>query len=361
MNNEAALSAVTDQRNILSYQITIPEGYRAVQIFNELSRITSIPVEEFWSAAEDLASFGIPEEAPTIEGYLFPDTYSFDLKATAPEMLAVMVRRMEKALSDAGVARQDWHRVLTLASITQREAKQEPDFYKVARVFANRISVNMPLETDPTISYSYDGADMSEATREEQIAYGYNTYLVGGLPPGPISSPGELAIDATLNPVEGEWLFFVTINLATGETKFSKTLVLGAIQGQKGWYRPKSTGMSMRMTLIFFQKPTTQCFSHKSTKNMKKLSGMSFICKNEALITEFGGGSFLGNFDFFGIFSSRASSLISPSCHSYSGCVFCTKLTSFIAEYFDFIFDNVRLACGLSIHKSGPLSPDTRR
>lgn len=224
MNNEAALSAVTDQRNILSYQVTIPEGYRAVQIFNELSRITSIPVEEFWSAAEDLASFGIPDEAPTIEGYLFPDTYSFDLKATAPEMLAVMVRRMEKALSDAGVARQDWHRVLTLASITQREAKQEPDFYKVARVFANRIAVNMPLETDPTISYSYDGTDMSKATRQEQIAYGYNTYLVGGLPPGPISSPGELAIDATLNPVEGDWLFFVTINLATGETKFSKTL-----------------------------------------------------------------------------------------------------------------------------------------
>jgi UPF0755 protein len=224
MSNETALSAVTDQSNILSFQVTIPEGYRAVQIFNELSRITSIPVDQFWTAAEDLASFGIPEEAPTIEGYLFPDTYSFDLEATAKEIITIMVKRMEKALSDAGVAKQDWHKVLTLASITQREAKQEPDFYKVARVFANRVAINMPLETDPTITYSYDGTDMSKAPRDEQITYGYNTYLVGGIPPGPISSPGELAIDATLNPVAGEWLFFVTINLATGETKFSKTL-----------------------------------------------------------------------------------------------------------------------------------------
>ena len=224
MSNEAALAGVTNQANILSFQVTIPEGYRVVQIFDEVSRITSIPIQELWSAAEDLAAYGIPDEAPTIEGYLFPDTYSFDLKVTAEEVISIMVTRMEKALADAGVPKEDWHYVLTLASITQREAKQEPDFYKVARVFANRVAIDMPLETDPTITYSYDGTDMSKAPRQEQIDYGYNTYLVGGLPPGPISSPGELAIDATLNPVAGEWLFFVTINLATGETKFSKTL-----------------------------------------------------------------------------------------------------------------------------------------
>ena len=224
MSNEAALAAVTNQANILSFQVTIPEGYRVVQIFEEVSRVTGIPIEDLWAAAEDLAAYGIPEEAPTIEGYLFPDTYSFDLEVTAEEVISIMVDRMETALTKAGVAKQDWHEVLTLASITQREAKQEPDFYKVARVFANRVAIDMPLETDPTITYSYDGTDMSEASRQEQIDYGYNTYLVGGLPPGPISSPGELAIDATLNPLPGEWLFFVTINLATGETKFSKTL-----------------------------------------------------------------------------------------------------------------------------------------
>jgi UPF0755 protein len=224
MSNEAALAAVTNQANILSFQVAIPEGYRVVQIFEEVSRVTGIPIADLWTAAEDLAAYGIPEEAPTIEGYLFPDTYSFDLEVTAEEVISIMVERMETALINAGVAKQDWHNVLTLASITQREAKQEPDFYKVARVFANRVAIDMPLETDPTITYSYDGTDMSEASRQEQIDYGYNTYLVRGLPPGPISSPGELAIDATLNPLPGDWLFFVTINLATGETKFSKTL-----------------------------------------------------------------------------------------------------------------------------------------
>jgi UPF0755 protein len=224
MSNESALAAVTDLSNILSFQVTIPEGRRAFQIFNEISRVTGISVEDLSLAAEDLAAYGIPEEAPTIEGYLFPDTYSFDLEVTAEEIIAIMVDRMELALSDAGVAKENWHKVLTLASITQREAKQEQDFYKIARVFANRVAAGMPLETDPTISYSYDGTDMSKATRAEQIAYGYNTYLVRGLPPGPISSPGELAIDATLNPIAGDWLFFVTVDLKTGETKFSKTL-----------------------------------------------------------------------------------------------------------------------------------------
>lgn len=224
MSNEAALAAVTNQANILSYQVTIPEGYRVVQIFEEVSRITSIPIEDFWLAAEDLAAYGIPEDAPTIEGYLFPDTYSFDLKVTASEIITIMVTRMETALVAAGVAKEDWHEVLTLASITQREAKQEPDFYKVSRVFANRVAVDMRLETDPTITYSYDGTDMSMSPRQEQIDYGYNTYLVSGLPPGPISSPGQLAIDATINPAPGDWLFFVTINLETGETKFSNTL-----------------------------------------------------------------------------------------------------------------------------------------
>lgn len=224
MSNQAALGLITNQANIMGFQVTIPEGKRVVQIFEEISAVTGISVEEFWASASNLSTFGIPEQAPTIEGYLFPDTYSFDVEATAEEIIFVMVKRMERALVDAGVERQDWHNVLTLASITEREAKEEEDFYKVARVFANRVAIGMPLETDPTIYYSYDGTDMSVKSRQEQIDHGYNTYLVRGLPPGPISSPGELAIDATLNPAPGDWLFFVTINLATGETKFSRTL-----------------------------------------------------------------------------------------------------------------------------------------
>ena len=224
MSNKAAFDVLSSASNAMTYKVTIPEGYRAIQIFDELSRITGIAAEEFRSVAEDLAGFGIPAQAKTIEGYLFPATYSFDTQATAKDILAAMVSRMKQELERLGVAEENWHSTLTLASIVQREAKLEADFYKVSRVFANRIAIDMKLETDPTISYSYSGKDMSEVSRAEQIKHGYNTYLLEGLPPGPIASPGALALEATLNPVDGDWLFFVTINLESGETKFSRTL-----------------------------------------------------------------------------------------------------------------------------------------
>lgn len=224
MSNRDALAIITDAKNAQKLRFTIPEGYRVVQIFAEISKATGIEEAVFWEEAKNLEGLGIPTEAPTIEGYLFPATYSFDLDAEPKEILSAMVERMKQELNRFGVEEEKWHEFLTLASIVQREAKMKEDFFKVSRVFANRIAVNMPLETDPTISYSYDGTDMSKKSRDEQIVHGYNTYLVRGLPPGPISSPGSLAIEATLNPVEGNWLFFVTINLATGETKFSETL-----------------------------------------------------------------------------------------------------------------------------------------
>lgn len=224
MSNRAVLEVLSNPSNAMTYRVTIPEGFRAVQIFEELSRVSGIPASEFKKAAEDLSGLGIPAKAQTIEGYLFPATYSFDQEATAQSIIEAMVTRMKKELAAFDVPESDWHELLTLASIVQREAKLDKDFFKVSRVFANRLAIDMRLETDPTITYSYSGKDMSEESRERQLEHGYNTYLVSGLPPGPIASPGSLAIEATLNPVPGDWLFFVTINLASGETKFSKTL-----------------------------------------------------------------------------------------------------------------------------------------
>ncbi|MSZ19680.1 MAG: endolytic transglycosylase MltG [Actinobacteria bacterium] len=224
MSNKAAVEVLSNSSNVMTYKVTLPEGYRAVQIFEELSRVSGIPIGEFELAAKDLKGLGIPDQALTVEGYLFPATYSFDKEASAKDIIMTMVTRMEKELEQFRVPVSQWHELLTLASIVQREAKHEEDFFKVSRVFANRIERDMPLETDPTISYSYSGKDMSEVSKEEQLKHGYNTYLVKGLPPGPIASPGALAIEATLNPAAGDWLFFVTIDLATGETKFSKTL-----------------------------------------------------------------------------------------------------------------------------------------
>lgn len=224
MSNANVLRVLSNPANALTYRVTIPEGFRAVQIFAELAKVSGIPVSEFEEAARDLSGLGIPNEAETIEGYLFPATYSFDKEATAQSIIETMVSRMKKELAEFEIPESEWHELLTLASIVQREAKLEADFYKVSRVFANRLDIDMKLETDPTITYSFSGKDMSEESREEQIQHGYNTYLLPGLPPGPIASPGSLAIEATLNPVPGDWLFFVTIDLASGETKFSRTL-----------------------------------------------------------------------------------------------------------------------------------------
>jgi UPF0755 protein len=245
MSNEAALDVLSNAANAMTYRVTIPEGYRAVQIFDELAKVSGIPAEEFRKVSEDLSGFGIPAEALTIEGYLFPATYSFDTEASATDIIQAMVSRMKDELDRLGVAEKDWHSVLTFASIVQREAKLEADFYKVSRVFANRLEIDMRLETDPTISYSYTGKDMSELSKAKQLEHGYNTYLIKGLPPGPIASPGALALEATLSPSDGDWLFFVTINLETGETKFSRTLaehesyVVFLRQWEKenpGWY-----------------------------------------------------------------------------------------------------------------------------
>jgi UPF0755 protein len=112
-----------------------------------------------------------------------------------------------------------------MAGLIQREARFEQDFYKVSRVFTNRLEVGMALQSDATVTYwtgLYDGAGTSDADRADE-ENPYNTYVISGLPPGPISLPGELAIDAAINPVEGPWLYFVSVDLRTGETVFSET------------------------------------------------------------------------------------------------------------------------------------------
>jgi UPF0755 protein len=135
-----------------------------------------------------------------------------------------MLEKTDQVLAELGVNREDSLELLTLASIIQEEAKLESDFYRVSNVFHNRIDRGMLLQTDPTVKYYYEGSIDSFQQGIADKANPYNTYVFPGLPPGPISSPGELAIDAAKNPAEGDYLFFVTINLKTGETVFSETL-----------------------------------------------------------------------------------------------------------------------------------------
>lgn len=224
MSSKSALAALLDPANKVDYTVTIPEGSTASGIYQSLADVTGLPFDDFKAAGADFVSLGVPAEAPSVEGFLFPATYEFQPGQTAAEMLKTMVDRSYQALDAAGVPVDQRLYVLTLAGLVQSESGSTEDMYKVSRVFQNRIADGMNLQSDATVRYGAGGGevDTTEAERED-ASNPYNTYANPGLPVGPISNPGDDAIDAALHPAEGEWRYFVTVNLDTGETVFSVT------------------------------------------------------------------------------------------------------------------------------------------
>ncbi len=201
--------------------VTIPEGFQIAQIVPLLSRELDLAEAEIYKEI-DQANEDYP--GPTLEGYLFPATYQFQPGVSAEEVVQTMLERMREELAKFDISLEDSLPVITLASIVQEEARLKEDFYKVSTVFNNRLEKGMLLQTDPTVKYYYEGSIESFQQGLADRNNPYNTYVYKGLPPGPISSPGSLAIDAALNPAPGDYIFFVTINLDSGETIFSETL-----------------------------------------------------------------------------------------------------------------------------------------
>ncbi|WP_244302815.1 endolytic transglycosylase MltG [Leucobacter coleopterorum] len=226
MSAKAALKALQDPANRKELTVTIPEGMSAADALGRASEVLGIPKEDFDKAIADPTVYGIPKEFPSIEGFLFPATYTFKPEDTARTVVQTMVDRMKEALIEHGVAAGDEWRVLTLASVVQREAGSNlDDFPKIARVFQNRLDQGMNLQSDATVAYG-TGNTHTVWTQEEErenASDKYNTYANPGLPIGPISNPGDVAIEAAMHPAEGPWLYFVPIDLETGETVFSNT------------------------------------------------------------------------------------------------------------------------------------------
>ena len=222
MSAASALAALQDPKNLVQSIVAIPEGSTSAQILAITARSTGQDLAELKKIAKDYPSLGVPKAAPNIEGWLFPATYTFQPGTTGREMLQQMVDRMKQALDDAGVPAAKRERVLTLAGLVQKEGNGKDDT-KVARVFLNRIAQGMRLQSDATVSYGAGGTTVVPTAKEKADKNPYNTYLRDGLPAGPISSPGDAAIKAAIAPAKGKWLYFVTVNLATGETKFANT------------------------------------------------------------------------------------------------------------------------------------------
>lgn len=226
MSAQSALDALQDPANKIERTAVIREGLTGATIIEELSAATDIPVEDFEAAIEDPTQYGVPENAVSMEGWLFPATYTFDPGLTATQVVKTLVDRTISSLDSAGVPVEDRERVLTIASIIQREARQADDFYKVSRVIQNRLDDGMRLEMDSTAQYGVNEASGSVWSSAEALGSDnpWNTYQRDGLPVGPIASPGDVAIDAAMHPADGSWIFFVTVNLDTGETVFSNTI-----------------------------------------------------------------------------------------------------------------------------------------
>lgn len=223
MSSAAALSAIADPSNRISNRVTIKEGWRITKVLKELSVKTGVSLSDLTAVAKNPTEIGVPATEVSAEGWLFPATYQFEPDATAKEILSSMVQRMKKELERFAVPSSKAHQILTLAALIQAEARLEPDFYKVSRVFLNRIEAGMHLQSDATVSYGVNGKTVSTSAADRANPNRYNTYLYPGLPVGPISAPGSVAIDAALHPAVGKWLYFCTVNLKTGETVFSNT------------------------------------------------------------------------------------------------------------------------------------------
>ena len=241
MSASSALSALQDSANRVTDRVVIPEGTAAVDVYAILADATAIPLDQVQAAAADLASFGVPAEATSLEGWLFPATYELDPGLDAHGYLQQMVDTMKQRLTTAGVQPADYQRVIVFASLIQREAGLAADYPKVARVFQNRLDQGMLLQSDATVAYGTGQTHRVTTTDEERgdESNPYNTYQHLGLPVGPISNPGDLAINAAIAPADGTWLYFVTTNLDTGETTFSTTLAEheAAVKVWQAWMR----------------------------------------------------------------------------------------------------------------------------
>ena len=228
MSAQAALDALLDPANRVELTVTIPEGTTEKNVLKMLAEGLSIPLADFQAAAADPAPYGVPAEATTLEGFLFPATYTFSPGVKPAEVLQRLVDESLAALDKAGVpADQRWD-VIRLASVIQRESGPNPDdMYKISRVFHNRLDQGMTMGSDVTTCYGAGllGKDCLLITQAalDDTSNLYNTRILPGLPIGPISNPGAEAIDAAYHPADGPWLFFVTVNLTTGETVFSET------------------------------------------------------------------------------------------------------------------------------------------
>jgi UPF0755 protein len=171
-----------------------------------------------------ISAIDLPAEAGgNPEGWLAPGSYQPAVGATAQEVVQAMVDRRVAQLEERGIDREQWYRVLTAASVIEKETYNQNEKPNVARVLTNRLAGGGPLQMDSIILYPVPEDRIFTTSEERASDQPYNSYRHNGLPPTPICSPDEVSIDAFLSPPAGDWWFYVTIDLHTGETRYAVT------------------------------------------------------------------------------------------------------------------------------------------
>lgn len=209
------LTDLTEGRGLVA-SITIPEGFALADIVPLVARRLEVPVDSVQAAVRDSAlrrELQVPTE--TLEGYIFPETYSFPVGTPARVAVAAMAREFERRwkpewtarlAADSGMTR---HELVTLASIVEKEARVADERPVIAAVYRNRLRVGMPLQADPTVQYALGEHVDRVLYKHLETDSPYNTYRNAGLPPGPIASPGSASLEAALFPAEVPYLYFV--------------------------------------------------------------------------------------------------------------------------------------------------------
>jgi UPF0755 protein len=218
-----------ERGDVYTRAVMIPEGANIFDIAQRVEAAQLGSKEAFLEAAKRNAALisDLDPGAQSVEGYLFPDTYHFQRQATPDQMIAAMVRRFRLAAASIDLA-QNYHNVVTMASLVERETPIGSERPVVASVFSNRISKGMPLMTDPSVIY----ADLLEGRYRGTIYHSdldgdspYNTYKHTGLPPGPICNPGIASLKAAMEPAQTQYLYFVAASTdPSGHSRFATTL-----------------------------------------------------------------------------------------------------------------------------------------
>jgi UPF0755 protein len=214
--------------HVVQWKITVVEGDTLMDVKETLVSAGVMNAAEFASYSTDavfLESLGI--NAPSLEGYLFPDTYAISKGSTPEDVFVMMFRRLEDVYDDEMVRRAEFlgmtrREVLTMASIIEKEAILDSERPIISGVYHNRLNIGMPLQADPTAIYGIKPQSAGITKKDIMRKTEYNTYHIKGLPPGPIANPGLKSIKAALNPMNVPYLYFVA-NYQGGHT-FSLTM-----------------------------------------------------------------------------------------------------------------------------------------